>query len=167
MFIYYYHVELSENTFWACTTQLYERSEIYYRLIWIILSFLWIGKWINLHGTNVAQQHGRRSKKTEWNNISGPLALLKFFYCVICSNFPKTISIRSRNLLNLLHPHFLLSFVPLPCTFWLRWLNNMNEHWIILPNLALFEGTVVVDNFEPFLTLEKKELVSGEYGDCT
>lgn len=109
--------------------QLCEGSKIYYRMIWIILSFLWIGKWINPLGTS-AYNEGEKQKYCFGAPQSHSVGFTAWSAPISQDDFNSFT-----NLLNLPHPQ---SSLVLPFqtgnisrvsfwTFWLGWLNEMKQ----------------------------------------
>lgn len=106
---------------------------IYYRLIWIILSFVWIGKWINPHRTIAQWREGmkwKRSKKIKIasGSISSGTFGSKTFICLLrlgTLQFSHDDFNSFSKLLNLRSPHF-PNFESWVVNFWLR-LNNLEK----------------------------------------
>lgn len=123
--------------------QLCEGSKIYYRMIWIILSFLWIGKWINPLGTGAHNEVEKRkycfgapqSHSFSFTAWSAPISQDDF------NSFTKLTQFASSAVFSRLLPSADTGNISRVSfwTFWLGWLNEMKQ---ILNYRRLWEKVV-------------------------
>lgn len=119
-----FHRRMPTPTF-KRVAQLCEGSKIYYRLIWIILSFPWIGKWINPLGASVKKQKycfgAPETHSSDFTAWSAPIFPRWFQFIHKLTQFASSAVFSRAPCSDGKH------FLSLIRTFWLGWLNAMKQ----------------------------------------